>query len=176
MPVGTQEHNVYDQQESESGCDGDGGWFTEVRRQSGRLTLTPSGLRTDNYCLNSRQHAEFVQRYCLMGITVDERFHPDLAEAVRRLVDCFQPERIYLFGSRARGDARDDSDYDILIVVRDGQQSGFRAAQQAYKALWGLDLSIEIVVATAFEFNREAKATSSLPAATLREGSLLYAA
>nr|WP_294512407.1 nucleotidyltransferase domain-containing protein [uncultured Rhodopila sp.] len=28
-------------------------------------------------------------------------------------------EKIILFGSRARGEARDDSDYDIAVVVRD---------------------------------------------------------
>lgn len=111
-----------------------------------------------------------------MGINVDERYHPDLAEAVRRLVDCFQPDRIYLFGSRARGDAHEDSDYDILVVVPDDQVSGFRAAQQAYGVLWGLNLSIEILVLTVGEFNRDARSLASLPAATLREDSILYAA
>jgi predicted nucleotidyltransferase len=38
-----------------------------------------------------------------------------LAEIVRRLIAEFQPERIYLFGSRARGDAGPDSDYDLLM-------------------------------------------------------------
>jgi hypothetical protein len=40
---------------------------------------------------------------------------PTLAEIVRRLVETFQPLRIYLFGSKARGDAGPDSDYDLLI-------------------------------------------------------------
>jgi len=44
---------------------------------------------------------------------------PALAEAVRRLVAAYQPERIYLFGSVARGDADPDSDYDSLLVVPD---------------------------------------------------------
>ena len=105
-----------------------------------------------------------------------EQFHPDLQEAVRRLVEHFQPVRIYLFGSRARGDAREHSDYDILVVVPDVQQSGFRAAQSAYSLLWGLELSIEVIVLTRTEFDRDLKYASSLPATTTREGHVLYAA
>ena len=37
---------------------------------------------------------------------------PVLAEIVRRLAAAYQPERIYLFGSKARGDAGPDSDDD----------------------------------------------------------------
>jgi len=42
-----------------------------------------------------------------------------LDRAVARIVDAMRPEAIYLFGSRARGDARGDSDYDLLVVVAD---------------------------------------------------------
>ena len=45
--------------------------------------------------------------------------NPILTEIVRRLVASFQPERIYLFGSTARGDADYDSDYDIVVIVRE---------------------------------------------------------
>ena len=41
---------------------------------------------------------------------------PILAEIVRRLVEAYRPERIYLFGSVARGDAGPDSDYDIMML------------------------------------------------------------
>jgi len=41
----------------------------------------------------------------------------ELDEIVARLVATFQPMRIYLFGSRARGDARPDSDYDFLVEI-----------------------------------------------------------
>ena len=36
-----------------------------------------------------------------------------LDQAVKRLVAVFNPQRVYLCGSRARGDASEDSDYDI---------------------------------------------------------------
>ena len=39
-----------------------------------------------------------------------------LTEIVQRLTSAFHPERIYLFGSVARGEAGPHSDYDLLMV------------------------------------------------------------
>jgi predicted nucleotidyltransferase len=49
----------------------------------------------------------------------DPKRDPILIDIVHRLVDAYRPERIYLFGSRARGEAGPDSDYDILVVIPD---------------------------------------------------------
>ena len=43
----------------------------------------------------------------------------ELARLVAVIVDRMDPEEIWLFGSRARGDARTDSDYDLFVVVPD---------------------------------------------------------
>ena len=44
-------------------------------------------------------------------------------------------ERTVLFGSRARGDAREDSDIDVLVVIRDMTPSERReAVDLAYRA------------------------------------------
>lgn len=110
-----------------------------------------------------------------MGITIDERFHPDLTEAVRRLVEHFQPERIYLFGSRARGDERDDSDYDILVVVNESREPHYIRSARALKAIEDLDLSGEILVFTRDQFEEQQVAAASLSSTVLREGRLLYA-
>jgi uncharacterized protein len=48
---------------------------------------------------------------------VDDR--RELNRVVRRLVEAFDPLAIYLFGSRARGDAKEDSDYDLMLVLAD---------------------------------------------------------
>ena len=107
---------------------------------------------------------------------VDETGSAMLDEAVRRLVETFQPDVIYLFGSHPRGDARPDSDYDIMVIVPDSDLPQFRRAQEAYRALWGVRLSLDVLVWTRAEFDSQAGIIASLPAAILREGDLLYAA
>ncbi len=48
----------------------------------------------------------------------------DTDPALRRLVDhvvaSMRPLQVWLFGSRARGGAEPDSDYDLLVVMPDG--------------------------------------------------------
>jgi hypothetical protein len=99
-----------------------------------------------------------------------------LQEAVRRLVAALRPERIYLFGSQARGDATEDSDYDFMIIVRGPHVPSRELAYQARGALAGLGIAKDVVVMPRerFEWLRSAKA--SLPATVEREGRLLYAA
>jgi hypothetical protein len=55
---------------------------------------------------------------------------PALAEVVRRLIEAYQPARMYLFGSVARGDAGPHSDYDILVVVAPECTADRRPASQ----------------------------------------------
>jgi HEPN domain-containing protein len=63
---------------------------------------------------------------------------PKLDELVRRLAEALGPERIYLFGSRGRGDADPDSDYDeVLLEGPDPlpDTAAFHAQQAADKSL-----------------------------------------
>lgn len=106
------------------------------------------------------------------GTVVD----PLLREIVKRLVRAYSPERVYLFGSAARGDCGPDSDFDILVVVDDDAPKERRRSRAAYQALWGLERSGDIVVLTRSAFVRRAGIATSLPGIALREGRLLYAA
>ncbi len=69
-----------------------------------------------------------------------------VAESVRRLRASLQAERIYLFGSRARGEADEDSDYDFLVVVRDSPLPRYKREQQAFRALCGMGIAKDVVV------------------------------
>jgi uncharacterized protein len=99
-----------------------------------------------------------------------------LARIVERLVDAYQPERIYLFGSRARGDAGPDSDFDLMVVVPDAAPAEQQQSRLAYERLWGTGTAADVLVWPASRFSERAPARASLPATILREGRLLYAA
>jgi predicted nucleotidyltransferase len=99
-----------------------------------------------------------------------------LEEAVRRVVGILHPERVYLYGSRARGDARADSDYDLMVVVAEETARPHRLEQAALRALADVDLPVSILVLDRRGFARQRAVVASLPAAVEREGRLLYAA
>jgi HEPN domain-containing protein/predicted nucleotidyltransferase len=98
-----------------------------------------------------------------------------VAEAVRRLVDALHPERIYLFGSRTRGEAHADSDYDFMVVLPDETKAArLDLEQTAYAALRGLNISNDVLVRTRASFEWELPVVASLAATIEREGRLLY--
>lgn len=70
-----------------------------------------------------------------------------LKEAVGRMVAAGNPLQVILFGSRARGDARTDSDYDFL-VIEDSTLPRYRRAAKYRRALAGLLPSKDILVWT----------------------------
>jgi uncharacterized protein len=71
-----------------------------------------------------------------------------LEEIVRRLVAAFHPDYIYLYGSRARGEAGPDSDYDLMLVVPSSQIPRYLRDQQAFRALCGIGVPKEVIVLT----------------------------
>lgn len=99
---------------------------------------------------------------------------PTLAEIARRLVETYRPERLYLFGSHARGTAGPDSDYDLLLVVPDDAPPALRRGTRAYEALWGLPAAGDILVWTHTAFAERLHLRASLPSTVEREGRLLY--
>lgn len=101
---------------------------------------------------------------------------PVLFEVVRRLLRTYQPLRIYLFGSAARGDAGPDSDYDIMVVVPDDTPAELRDSKLGYQVLGGLGIAKDILVWTRHDFEEQLHLRASLPATILDEGKLLYGA
>ncbi len=101
---------------------------------------------------------------------------PILGEIVGRLVEAFQPERIYLFGSKARGDEDEDSDYDLMVLVPDNAPPERRRSRLAYERLWGTGAAADVLVWTRDAFDCRLHLRASFPSTIVREGKLLYSA
>jgi predicted nucleotidyltransferase len=98
---------------------------------------------------------------------------PLLDEIVRRLVKAVDPDRIILFGSRARGDARPDSDIDLLII-KDTDEPGYRRAIPAYRALSGMGVPKDIIWRTPAEVEDWSCVPTYVTTRALKEGKILY--
>jgi predicted nucleotidyltransferase len=96
-----------------------------------------------------------------------------LDEIVRRILQVGSPHRIVLFGSRARGDARRDSDLDLLLV-EDSELPRYRRAPRYLRALVGVFPAKDIVVWTPAEVDAWRDVPNAFITAALREGRTLY--
>jgi excisionase family DNA binding protein len=102
---------------------------------------------------------------------------PVLAEIVRSLVGGYDPERVYLFGSAARGEMGVDSDYDIMLVVPDDAEPTRRRSRMAHEDLLDdVDAPVDVLVMTRSAFDAKAEVIGALPEIILHEGVLLYVA
>jgi predicted nucleotidyltransferase len=93
---------------------------------------------------------------------------------VRRIVQRFDPEKVILFGSHARGTAGPDSDVDLLVVMPVEGSKRDKAIEIGV-ALHDIRVPKDIIVTTPeeFEWRKEVVGTIERPAA--REGTVLYA-
>jgi predicted nucleotidyltransferase/HEPN domain-containing protein len=104
--------------------------------------------------------------------TLDDAMLTDMSHAIRSAL----PVRsIYLFGSRARGDARPDSDYDILVVTWDTRPD--HAARLTLKrAVGSPDPPFDLRYVTAAEFEWRKRFPNTIERAADREGVLIHMA
>lgn len=96
-----------------------------------------------------------------------------VATMVERIADQFDPERIFLFGSRARGDGKDSSDVDLLVVMPDGTDRR-EAAVEMGVAVGDLPIAKDIVVTTPTHIVQRGNVIGTVLRPALREGKVLY--
>jgi predicted nucleotidyltransferase len=97
-------------------------------------------------------------------------------ETVRRLVAAYRPERIYLFGSHARGESGPDSDLDFLVIIPDDAPPERRRSRLAYEALRGTGIAADVLVWPRSYFESRRMVPASLSATVAKEGRLLHVA
>lgn len=96
-------------------------------------------------------------------------------EIVRRIVEVAHPDRIILFGSHARGEAQENSDLDLLVVM---QEVASRRDEilRIRAALVPLGISVDVLVASDADYAKWSEAPSTTLYWAKREGEVLYEA
>lgn len=92
-----------------------------------------------------------------------------------RMREAFVVHRILLFGSRARGEAREGSDLDVLVIA-DSNVPFVQRQAIAYQAMTGRKFSLDLVVCTPEEFESARGVIGSAAYWADKEGRLVYAA
>jgi HEPN domain-containing protein/predicted nucleotidyltransferase len=98
---------------------------------------------------------------------------PQLERIVDAIRENLSPELILLFGSRAMGSAREDSDYDLMIVLRDGSDLK-RHLRDACDALYTIGIGADVLVRSVSDYQRRQADPGFLDWLVSREGVLLY--
>jgi predicted nucleotidyltransferase len=93
---------------------------------------------------------------------------------VEKLVAAFDPEAIYLFGSRARGDATPLSDFDLMMITRPDEGAANVDLAEAYAPLQGLGIACEVIPCSRAVFERERRARTGICQTVAHEGRLVY--
>jgi hypothetical protein len=92
-----------------------------------------------------------------------------LAEAVRRLVEDLHPRAIILFGSRARGNHRESSDYDLLVI-----SERLLNYDEVYRPVAGRGLRCDVVPCTLEAWRQAHLDAGGVLRDALDEGIVLY--
>jgi uncharacterized protein len=110
--------------------------------------------------------------------TKKRRGKPDpaiLADIVKRIVRAAKPEKIVLFGSAARGTMGPDSDYDLLVIMRD-KFNYWRLLDAIERQLRGKRAAVDVILTTAEDAERYRDTHCLVICPALKEGKIVYAA
>jgi len=90
------------------------------------------------------------------------------------IVAYFNPRKIILFGSRARGGARPDSDYDLLVVTDDETPSVKLTLSAGFESRRGFTGPADVVPCRESTFRRRSRMPGTLCHVAATEGIVVY--
>jgi uncharacterized protein len=97
-----------------------------------------------------------------------------IAPLLERIVARLEPVEIWLFGSRAEGRARPDSDYDLLAVLPDDAPESALDLMKAWELTCGLGIPADLVPCTKSDFDDEKDEVGTLARAAYHRGRRIY--
>lgn len=96
-----------------------------------------------------------------------------ISQATARLVKEFNPQKIILFGSQARGTADDRSDVDLLVVAKfSGKRRSMIVSMD--RSLRGIGFARDIILVTPDEYERDRQIPGTVARPASQEGKVLY--
>lgn len=111
-----------------------------------------------------------------MPVMNEEQLQSLLDDIAQRLRAALSPQAIYFFGSYAEGRPSEHSDLDLLVVIEDSPLNAYQRDAQAYRALRGLRVPIDVLVYTREEFDRRSALPVSFEHSVKKRGRPIYAA
>jgi predicted nucleotidyltransferase len=112
-----------------------------------------------------------------MAVATTAPIEQRLAGMAAEILQLVPAAEVRLFGSRARGDARPDSDVDLLITAPDAwlaTRDRFALLADLWGAVAQPDLSVDLVLHSTSEAARHAQEPGSLVHQAIAEGVLLH--
>ena len=100
-----------------------------------------------------------------------------LGEMVQAIVDEVDPDRVILFGSRARGEERESSDVDLIVVESEPfgpSRSRHGELVRLYRALAVFPVAADVLVYSHDDVDYWRESLNHVLARALREGKVLY--
>jgi uncharacterized protein len=93
---------------------------------------------------------------------------------LRSVVRYFNPRKVILFGSRARGEADENSDIDLLVLLDDDAPPEHFTARAAHEARGGFKRAVDIVTSRISTFERRAAVVGTAAHHVAQEGRTVY--
>ena len=119
--------------------------------------------------------AVFPARY--MGKPMTQVTDTLIDGMVQAIVDEVDPEQVILFGSRGRGDERQDSDVDLVVVEAEPfgpKRSRHKEMVRLYHAVAGFPVAADVLVYSREDVDYWRDSLNHVLARALREGKVLY--
>lgn len=95
-------------------------------------------------------------------------------ELLRSVVAYFDPQRVILFGSRARDQAGDDSDFDLLVVVDDDTPPEKLTLEAGFRSALPFARAADVIPCRVQTFTRRKEIVGTLCHTADMEGVLVY--
>jgi excisionase family DNA binding protein len=143
----------------------------------GRYRITQEDLESLENAMSTanrdRQSSDSLAPRLVLG---GSDWRAELDQVVHAIVAAVAPDAVYLFGSRARGDAKSESDFDLAVVVPNGSQRR-QIAMRSYESLASVPrrtVGVEVVVLTPQIIATERELVGSISRSIVREGVMVY--